>query len=131
MIFPANETSIYGIYGWDLPWRTVSHNQRVHRYTPLWRHVSSQMKPPMSMAVDQPGQGVAGCQPISVYNISVKVKRFPHLGMVVFEHKSYLPFHNQKEKKLTRKQCEIGSAHRNLVLVDAKLPTSGHRGSQI
>ena len=26
MIFPANETSIYG---WDLPWQTVSHNQRV------------------------------------------------------------------------------------------------------
>ena len=26
MIFPANETSIYG---WDFPWQTVSHNQRV------------------------------------------------------------------------------------------------------
>ena len=32
-------------------------------------------------------------RPISVYNISVKLNRFPHLGMVVFEHKSYLPIH--------------------------------------
>jgi len=29
MIFPATSTSIYG---WDFPWRTVSHNQRLHQY---------------------------------------------------------------------------------------------------
>ena len=52
------------IYGWDFPWLWINGTGR------RWLE-----------------------RPVSVYNISVKVKRFPHLGMVVFEHKSYMPTH--------------------------------------